>query len=61
MKYIIVGVGGIRLIRGKKGFFDIEMLVKKENEDDDKVMKINKVFTSNEWKKVEKDGYFIES
>ena len=61
MKYIIVSIEGIRLIKGKKGFFEIDMVVKKEDAPDDDVTRVKKVYTSNEWKKVEKDGYFIEN
>lgn len=61
MKYIIVSIEGIRLIRGKKGFFNIDMYVKKETDSPDAdPIRVNKIYTSNEWKRVEKDGYFIE-
>lgn len=61
MKYIIVSIEGIRLIRGKKGFFNIEMFVKEENGKDEDVKRVYKTFTTNEWKRVEKDGFFIEN
>ena len=62
MKYIIVSIEGIRLIRGKKGFFNIDMFVKKESDPDDAdAIRVYKTFTTNEWKRVEKDGFFIEN